>query len=228
MKKRKQKSNELPLHELALDYKSTKCEITFNKIYNKLEYPLFEFIFKIIRDVDKAKMVRQITFVKLYQNIDDFNPSYKFLTWIYSIAKHEAYFLYKMDKKDKLTFFSDIYNNDDDPQFDAGDSIMYISTDDAMLSENEYIENLDEQFNDMLLSTKYGIAIDCIECLPERYSLILKDKYINGLKQKEIAEKYDIKFNTVKTRIYNATQNIKVLYKEKTEKLLLDVEYGKK
>lgn len=223
------------LHELSLIYKDTKCERVFTEIYNKLEYPLFEHIFKIIRNVENTKIVRQRTFEKLFLNIDSFNPSYKFTTWIYNIAKNEAYCFYKTEKNDRLVFLGDMSLNDDIENQDA--MLDFIFSDDVdsnyeylsdnYLSENEYMQQEDDLFNDMFLSTKYGIAIECIDYLPEQYSLVLKEKYINNMKQKEIAEKYDINFNTVKTRIFSATKNVNILYKEKINKLLVDIENGR-
>jgi RNA polymerase sigma-70 factor (ECF subfamily) len=229
----KNKKNDVSLHKLGLMYKDTKCERVFNQIYNKLEYPLFEHIYKILRDVENSKIVRQRTFEKLFLNIDGFNPSYKFTTWIYGIAKNEAYYFYKTEKKDRLIFLGNMLINDDiedygtalDMLFDEDVDNNYLI--DNYLSKNEYMQNEDNEFENLLLSKKYGIAIECIECLPEQYSVILKDKYMHNMKQKEIAEKYSINFNTVKTRIFNATQNIKIIYKDKINKVLVDIENGR-
>lgn len=217
----------LSLHELSLIYKETKCEKVFNSIYNRLEYPLFEHIFKILRNVEKTKIVRSKTFEKLFLNIDSFNPMYKFTTWIYNIARNEAYFYYKMEKKNKLLFFGDLSPENENSTFEEQDYYINNSMNDDTYFENEYIEMQEFKYEEELISSKITVAMECIDCLPEQYSLILKEKYVNNLKQKEIADKYDINFNTVKTRIYNATQNVKVLYQDKMNKILLDAEYGK-
>jgi len=226
--KNKIEKNTQSLHELSLIYKSTKCEKVFNKIYKKLEYPLFEHIFKILKNAENAKIVREHTFEKMFLNIDNFNPTYKFTTWIYNIAKHEAYYFYKKNKKNTAVLFCDMSIDESADAQDFMINALFENADnDIQPYENSYVQMLDEEFDDMMLSKKYNIAMDCIDCLPDQYSLILKEKYINQMKQKDIAEKYGIKFNTVKTRIFNATQNVKVLYHHRVNKLLIEAEDAK-
>ena len=49
----------------------------------------------------------------------------------------------------------------------------------------------------------------CIEALPERSREVFKLSRIDGLKQKEIAEKLDISIKTIKNQIWKSLQYLK-------------------
>lgn len=221
------KKNEKSLHDLALKYQQTKCEKVFNEIYKILQYPLFEHIFNILKNVDKAKAVRSKTFEKMFLHIDKFNPIYKFTTWIYNIATNEAYFYYNNEKKNKSLFLNDIVSNESSNESIEFDFVVDKNELDNSLIENEYETLQKEEDEKALLAAKITLAMECINCLPPKYALILKEKYVNELKQKEISEKHNMNFNTVKTRIFYATQNVKMLYNDKINKILIDLENGK-
>ena len=54
----------------------------------------------------------------------------------------------------------------------------------------------------------YESVLDEIRCLPDLYKDIMIDREINGMKYKDIAEKYDIKKRSIATRIRRARGKI--------------------
>lgn len=61
-------------------------ESCFEKILNKYEKPLINFIFRFIGDRAEAEDLAQEVFLKIYQSATNYKPSAKFSTWLYKIA----------------------------------------------------------------------------------------------------------------------------------------------
>jgi RNA polymerase sigma-70 factor (ECF subfamily) len=64
----------------------------------------------------------------------------------------------------------------------------------------------------------YDSVIDEIRDLPELYRDIMIDREINGMKYKDIAEKYGIKKRSIATRIRRARAKIKKKMKKHSPK----------
>lgn len=72
-------------HDLAKRLKSGD-EFALNEIMRRYKERIYRFAWKYMGNEDAALDVTQETFTKLYFNIDKFNPSYKFSTWVFQIA----------------------------------------------------------------------------------------------------------------------------------------------
>lgn len=66
-----------------------------------IEYqnPIFRVICSIINNQEDAKELTQDVFVKAYESIRQYNPKYKFFSWIYRIAINRALLFEKRKKK---------------------------------------------------------------------------------------------------------------------------------
>lgn len=54
------------------------------------ERPVYNAAFRMLGNCDDAADVTQNTFLKVFQNIDKYNPKFKFFSWIYRIAMNES------------------------------------------------------------------------------------------------------------------------------------------
>ena len=59
------------------------------------------------------------------------------------------------------------------------------------------------------IEAEYEAALEEIHALPELYREIMIDREINGMKYKDIAEKYNIKKRSIATRIRRARGRIR-------------------
>ncbi|MCB0753911.1 MAG: sigma-70 family RNA polymerase sigma factor [Ignavibacteriae bacterium] len=62
----------------------------FEKIVDKYQKVIFRLADKLVRDFDDAEEITQSVFVKAYENLKDYNPQYKFFSWLYRIAVNES------------------------------------------------------------------------------------------------------------------------------------------
>jgi RNA polymerase sigma-70 factor (ECF subfamily) len=52
--------------------------------------PVFNVAYRILGNPDDAADVTQAAFLKAFENLDGFDPNYKFFSWIYRIAVNES------------------------------------------------------------------------------------------------------------------------------------------
>jgi len=60
------------------------------ELITEYERPIFNAAFRILGNPDDAADVTQIVFLKVFERIDQYNPKYKFFSWIYRIAINES------------------------------------------------------------------------------------------------------------------------------------------
>jgi RNA polymerase sigma-70 factor (ECF subfamily) len=56
----------------------------------RYQKPVFNAALRLLRDSEDARDVAQTTFLKVFEHLGDYNPSYKFYSWIYRIAINES------------------------------------------------------------------------------------------------------------------------------------------
>lgn len=62
----------------------------FERIVVRYQKPVFNAALRLLRDPEDAKDVAQTTFLKAFEHLADYDPSYRFYSWIYRIAVNEA------------------------------------------------------------------------------------------------------------------------------------------
>jgi RNA polymerase sigma-70 factor (ECF subfamily) len=64
----------------------TGCARSFAELVERFHRPLFHFVKSRLGNREDAEDVVQEAFVRAYENIDRYDPTYRFSTWIYTIA----------------------------------------------------------------------------------------------------------------------------------------------
>jgi RNA polymerase sigma-70 factor (ECF subfamily) len=80
----KQNEQELITHALDGD------ENAYATIINRYKEGLYRHCFRLMRDEDEAEDVAQVAFIEAFIHLDNYNPQFRFTTWLYKIATNVA------------------------------------------------------------------------------------------------------------------------------------------
>jgi RNA polymerase sigma-70 factor, ECF subfamily len=154
--------------------------------YIMLEYAdyVFALAFRILCNEDEAKDVVQETFIRLWKNLEKYNPEIKITTWIYKIATNLCLDRIKSSERKHL-----IYN------------IEHKEIVDCYTNEN-FSEQPDNQ--------KIAEIIDKLaNQLGPKQKIVFVLKDIEGLENDEIEQITGMDKGQIKSNLYCARQQIK-------------------
>lgn len=151
-------------------------------IYNQFHQALLGFIKSKVKNHHDAEDILQNVFIKISSGINDLSRKEKLKSWIYTIARNSIIDYYRISSKRK--------------DLVAGDDI----------SESFTLE----EYND---TTK---GLDCclmnfMNQLPEEYKDIIIDVELNGVKQRDLAQKYNLAYPSIRSRVQRGREKFKQL-----------------
>ena len=68
------------------------------ELIKEYERPIYNAAYRILGNIDDAADVTQTVFMKAFERLDQYNPEYKFFSWIYRIAVNESINLHNRNK----------------------------------------------------------------------------------------------------------------------------------
>lgn len=72
-----------------------KNQEAFEAIYHETKHAVFAMILPIVKDRSLAEDIMQDTYIKMIEKINTYNPKYKFINWLLTIAKNLALDVYR-------------------------------------------------------------------------------------------------------------------------------------
>ncbi|SET71772.1 RNA polymerase sigma-70 factor, ECF subfamily [Oceanobacillus limi] len=149
---------------------------------------LVRLAFHYVKDKETAKDMVQNTFIKCYENLDNFRYDASLKTWLYRITINEC--------KDYLRSWH--YRKVQVKEvFDSAMASVLPSTEDKVIKNSE-----NKEVKEFIFS------------LPNHYREVIYLYYYKSLSITEIAEVTELKVNTVKTRLRRAKQKLKIIMEE--------------
>lgn len=195
--------------ELALNFKTSRSEKDFKILFDKIHRPMLKYVnglvmslpinnpdslFKFISVNDIVMSTMQI----VYSKISQYDPEWKFSTWVHTIARnvtnlHIRKAKAEMIKRNRVT----------------------VSLENETYRINEDL--VDSSHRENIIKTTYQKVLDSINELPDIFRNIIHDRDVNGLTYQNIADKYDLPINTVKSRIRNGHARLRTMvFQDKT------------
>lgn len=160
---------------------SLLVERWWNKIYSFISFK--------IKSPDEAKELTQEVFLKIYLNLENFNPSYKFSTWAFKIAQNLS-----IDYLRKQHILR-----------------TELSERSAITDKNPLSNLMEGERNRKLW--------DLVDKLPEEFKEVIVLRHLEELSYEEISKILNLKLGTVKNRIFKARQYLLEMMEEENEKL---------
>jgi RNA polymerase sigma-70 factor, ECF subfamily len=151
---------------------------------------IYQLAYRMVGNKQEAEDIAQEAFLRVFANIDQYDPGYKFSTWIYRIATNLSI--------DHLRKRKQVYSID--RQGDGTDDIDWHEriADQAPNPEEQLVKGeLQEQVQQALSN------------LTPKYRSIMILRYIEDLSLQEISEVVKLPVTTIKTRIHRGREALK-------------------
>ena len=194
--------------ELALEFKNTKCEKAFSDLYNKMRPGLWNYVYKIVKDVDVADDITSTTLTTVYLKIEQYNPDYQITTWAYRIAFNASIGHIRVNnKKVSMNAFTD-------KGIETDESGMLPFQHSNKSNESEYSTIEEEHLEkERILTNRFNLTIEAIKSLPPMYKGYMVERFINKKPYSDILDimikkERDINLQTVKNRIFRGRKII--------------------
>jgi len=191
-------TKEKNIQVLAENFISHRDNKSFKCLYDRVRPGVLNHCYTILKDVELAEDAFMNSMAKVWEKIEQYDLSRgNFSTWCYNIARNESLLLLKSRKKY-------VSKSSEDLELDStqnGETTGFHDVETDPLWQFFFQSpNIDELYDQI---------VDEIRELPVLYKDIMIDREINGMKYKDIADKYDIKKRSIATRIRRARTKIK-------------------
>jgi RNA polymerase sigma-70 factor (ECF subfamily) len=163
----------------------------FAQVLDENSERIYRLALKMVGNVQDAEDILQETFIKAFNNIDQFEGRSKISTWLYRIAVNESLMLLRSRKKNTIQIDKEI-------ETDAGDTIPRQIVDWCCLPEKELMSSETRDHIQEAISTLSDA---------NRAAILLRD--VEGLSTQETAETLDISESAVKVRLMRARMQLR-------------------
>jgi RNA polymerase sigma-70 factor (ECF subfamily) len=148
---------------------------------------IYHLAYRMLNNRHEAEDIVQETFLRVYTNLDRYDPSQKFSTWLYRIGTNLC--IDRLRKR-KPGFSLDAELSDSDGS--DGYSLLPAQ---GRTPESE-----------LLLSEMQHTVRQAIAELPDKYKPVVILRYLHDLSLQEIGEVLDLPVTTVKTRVHRGRE----------------------
>ena len=166
----------------------------FRKLLERYERPVFSLVYRMVRDRGLAEDLTQEAFIRAFNAIGGYNPSYKFSSWIFKIAHNVTIDHLRRKRIDTISL---------DGSPDA-------LTADEQARTRPIVESPDERPDAYVENLELGSEIEAaIGRLRPHYRTVTLLRHVEGYSYNEISQIMDLPLGTVKTYIHRARLELK-------------------
>ena len=155
----------------------------FAELVVRYQGPVYNAAFWVVRRAEDASDICQTAFLKVAERIDDYDPRFKFFSWLYRIALNEALNLVRDRGREE-------------------------ELDEAMDLPAPGADGPEERLQ---AAQRSGRIQEALMKLSTRDRVVVSLRHFSELSYAEIAEVLDLDEKTVKSRLFEARQRLRVL-----------------
>ena len=191
--------------ELAIEFKKTRKESTYNELYHKMRPGLWSYVNNIVKDPTIANDIVSTTLTTVYLKIDQYNEDYQITTWAYRIAYNECIgWIRFRNKKVSMNVFTDA--GIEPPMENSMPSMK-----DGLHLPKTESDWEDEQ---TILDEQVRLTHEAINALPPMYKRFMVERFLNHKSYSDILDimkesEKGINLQTVKNRIFRGRKIVK-------------------
>jgi len=151
----------------------------FAALVGQYEMPVYNVALRMLRNPEDARDIAQTVFMKAYKNLANYDPQYKFYSWIYRMAINESLNVLRVRDRNAGPVDERL------PADDAGPSDLLV----------------EDQRRDVVL--------EAVGRLKPEHRAVIVLRYFVDRNYEDMAEILGIDAKTVKSRLYTARQLLK-------------------
>ena len=167
-------------HALLARYRNGDRD-AFAELVIRYQRPVYNAAFWILRKAEDASDVTQDVFLKVAEQLDDYDPDYKFFSWIYRIAVNESLNLLRRNRREEAL--------DDDVDLPASER----EDPERKVGEAQLKRRIQEAMMRMSVNDR----------------MVLSLRHFSECSYEEIAQILDIDEKTVKSRLFEARRRLR-------------------
>ena len=169
-------------------------ESAFRELLSRYERPVFSLVFRMVRDRSLAEDLAQEAFIRAFNAISSYNPSFKFSNWILKIANNHTIDYLRKRKLDTISIHGS----------------PHASSAEEEARTRLVIEDRDERPDAYVENRELGGEIEAaIGQLRPEYRTVILLRHVEGYSYEEIADTLELPLGTVKTYIHRARNELK-------------------
>jgi len=163
---------------------------TFSRLIENYKNMVYSLAYRMSNNPHESEDISQEAFLRAFQSLARFNPSYKFSTWLYQITLN---IIRDKSKRKEIDYVSL------DAPIETGDSEYYLQPADLTNNPEEIITR---QENTQVIQK-------AIRSLPLKYREVIVLRHLQDLSYIEIANILKLPTGTVKVRLYRAREQLR-------------------
>jgi len=157
----------------------------FRLLIQRHERPLFNAAYRITNNREDAQDALQYAYIKVHLKLGSFDQSRNFFNWIFKIVVNESLNLVERRRRHQ------------------GDS-----------SAAEFVAAASDPEQDLAASERDAQVQRALMKIKPEYRVVLVLKHFSNMSYREIAEITDVPSKTVKSRLFSARQELRMLLQE--------------
>ena len=162
----------------------------FSKLIDKYKSMIYNLTYRMCNNLDDAEDLSQEAFLRAFQSLSRFNPSYKFSTWLYQITLNIVRDRFKKKSLNCLSL---------DASIETDDSEIY----------RQYPDNTNDPEEIFSRKEKSKNIERAILSLPLTYREVIVLRHLQNLSYSEISSILKIPTSIVKVRLFRGRQALK-------------------
>ncbi|GAA4431890.1 MULTISPECIES: RNA polymerase sigma factor [Bremerella] len=186
--------------DLLLAYRDSGNRSYFQKLVQRYERELYNYLRRYLGDPEMAEDVFQAAFLQVHLKCDTFEVGRRFRPWLYTIATNQAIDAQRKTKRHKMVSLDRAGSSGE--QQETGSLVdLLVSSEPGPMSQ------MDDQ-------ERQRVMRDAVQDLPESLKTAIVLVYYQGLKYREAADILGIPVGTVKSRLHTAVQKLTEAWNE--------------
>ena len=155
----------------------------FTELVVKYQRPIYNAAFWMLRKPEDAKDITQTVFLKVAERLDEYDPKFKFFSWIYRIAVNESLNMLRRNGREE-------------------------ALDDEVELPSRGNDDPEQHANDAEVSRRIEAAL---MRMSTNDRMVLSLRHFSECSYQEIAEILNLDEKTVKSRLFEARQRLRDL-----------------